>query len=96
MKPIEVFRSVRRVLKPGAPFVLTFSERWFPPKVIQLWPAIHPFERVALVLQYFRDAGGFSALGSESARGRFRPDDDKYAGQFPYADPLHAVWGRVA
>lgn len=96
VRPLEVFREVRRVLKPGAPFVLTFSERWFPPKVIQLWPAIHPFERVGLVLHYFRASGGFGALGSESARGWPRPEDDKYAGQFPDADPLYAVWGRAA
>jgi SAM-dependent methyltransferase len=96
VKPLDVFRAVRRVLKPGAPFVLTFSERWFPPKVIQLWPAIHPFERMGLVLNYFRQSGGFSALGTESARGWLRPEDDKYAGQFPYADPLYAVWGRAA
>lgn len=96
VRPLEVFRAVHRVLKPGAPFVLTFSERWFPPKVIQLWPAIHPFERLGLVLHYFRQAGGYTGLGTESARGRFRPADDKYAGQFPYADPLYAVWGRAA
>ncbi len=95
VQPLDVFREVRRVLKPGAPFVLTFSERWFPPKVIQLWPAIHPFERAGLVLHYFRASGGFNALGTESARGWPRPEDDKYAGQFPDADPLYAVWGRA-
>lgn len=35
--PIEVFSEVARVLKPGAPFVVTFSERWFPTKAIELW-----------------------------------------------------------
>lgn len=96
VKPIEVFQSVRRALKPGAPFVLTFSERWFPPKVIQLWPAIHPFERLGLVLEYFGLAGGFADLETETARGWPRPADDKYAGQFPDADPLYAAWGYAA
>ena len=96
VRPIEVFQSVRRVLKPGAPFVVTFSERWFPPKAIQLWPAIHPFERMGLVLEYFHRAGAFAELETESARGWPRPSDDKYAAQLPYADPLYAVWGRVA
>lgn len=96
VKPIEVIRSVRGVLKPGAPFVLTFSERWFPPKVIQLWPAIHPFERLGLVLEYFRRAGGFADIETETARGWPRPADDKYAAQFPDADPLYAVWGYAA
>jgi hypothetical protein len=96
VRPLEVLQEVRRVLRAGAPFVLTFSERWFPPKVIQLWPALHPFERMGLVLEYFRCAGGFAELATESARGWSRPADDKYAGQFPDADPLYAVWGYAA
>jgi len=95
IRPAEVFKSVRRLLKPGATFAMTFSERWFPPKAIKLWSAIHPFERMGLVLEYFRRAGGFTDLETESARGWPRPADDKYAAQFPDADPLYAVWGRA-
>jgi len=95
VKPVEVFREVRRVLKPGAPFVVTFSERWFPPKVIAVWPMLHPFERVGLVLDYFIRSGGYQSFGTESARGWPRPEDDKYAGQFADADPLYAVWGMA-
>jgi SAM-dependent methyltransferase len=94
-KPDAVFRAVRRVLKPGAPFVVTFSERWFPPKAVQLWTMLHPFERLGLVLDYFRRSGGFTGLGTESARDWPRPHDDQYAGQFAFADPLFAVWGRA-
>lgn len=48
IQPHDVFRSVRRVLKPGAPFVVTFSDRWFSPKAIQVWPLLHAFERMGL------------------------------------------------
>jgi len=95
VKPDEVFRAVRRVLKPGAPFVVTFSERWFPPKAIQIWSMLHPFERLGLVLDIFRRNGGFTELGTETARDWPRPPDDQYAGQFVFADPLYAVWGRA-
>jgi hypothetical protein len=95
IRPVEVFRELRRVLKPGAPFVLTFSERWFPPKVIGVWPMIHPFERLGLVLEYFVCGGGFTALGTETVRGWPRPDDDKYASQLADADPLYAAWGTA-
>jgi SAM-dependent methyltransferase len=95
VKPDEVFRAVRRVLRPGAPFVVTFSERWFPPKAIQIWTLLHPFERLGLVLDYFRRSGGFTGLGTETARDWPRPHDDPYAGQFVFADPLYAVWGRA-
>jgi SAM-dependent methyltransferase len=95
VKPDAVFKAVRRVLKPGAPFVVTFSERWFPPKAIKLWALLHPFERLGLVLDYFRRSGQFTELGTETARDWPRPKDDQYAGQFVFADPLYAVWGRV-
>jgi SAM-dependent methyltransferase len=94
-KPDAVFRAVRRVLKPGAPFVVTFSERWFPPKAIQIWSMLHPFERLGLVLDCFRRSGGFTGLGTESARDWPRPHDDQYAGRFAFADPLYAAWGRA-
>ncbi len=93
--PIEAFKEVARVLRPGCIFVVTFSERWFPPKVVQVWTQLHPFERVGLVMNYFRRSGRFTKLSTESLRGLFRPQDDKYYGMTPYSDPVYAVWGRV-
>ena len=96
IKPVEVFREVARVLKPGAPFVLTFSERWFPPKVIAAWIDLHPFERMGLVLDYFVRSAGFADLHTESIRGWPRPADDAYAAQFAESDPVYALWARRA
>ncbi len=92
-RPVEVFREAARVLRPGSAFVLTFSERWFPPKVVRIWTELHPFERMGLVLHYFRQAGGFRQLRSESLRGLDRPAKDKYAGTLAFSDPVYAVWG---
>lgn len=36
-KPVEVFTDVRRMLKPGAPFIVSFSNRCFPTKAMQIW-----------------------------------------------------------
>lgn len=95
-QPLEVFRAVRRALKPDAPFVITFSERWFPTKVIETWPMLHPFERLGMVLDVMHRSEGYARLATESARGWPRPPDDQYAAQFPDADPLYAVWGYAA
>jgi SAM-dependent methyltransferase len=94
-RPIEVFREVGRVLRPGGLFVLTFSERWFPPKVVQIWAELHPFERMGLVLDYLRRSAAFTDLHTESVRGLPRPAGDRYADRLPYSDPVYAVWGRV-
>ena len=37
VRPIEVFREVARVLRPGGHFVCTFSNRCFPTKAIRGW-----------------------------------------------------------
>jgi SAM-dependent methyltransferase len=84
---------VARVLKPGGTFVVTFSNRWFPPKVVRIWEQIHEFERVGLVMEYFLKSGAFDNLGTYSMRGLPRPRNDKYAGELALSDPVYAVWG---
>lgn len=93
IRPMEVFAEVKRVLKPGGRFILVFSNRYFPPKAVQVWIGAHPFERAGLVLEYFLRTGGFDTLNSFSLTGLSRPEDDKYAAQTPWSDPVHAVWG---
>lgn len=93
IQPVAVFTAVARALKPGGKFVVTFSNRWFPPKVVHIWENIHEFERVGLVMEYFLRSGAFDDLGTFSMRGLPRPRDDKYAGEYAYSDPVYAVWG---
>jgi SAM-dependent methyltransferase len=92
-QPFEVFGEVARVLRPGGHFIATFSNRWFPPKVINAWKGMHEFERPALVLEYFLRDGHYSDLETWSIRGLPRPNDDPYAHSLPDSDPIYAVWG---
>ena len=92
-EPLQVFAEVNRVLRPGGRFVVTFSNRWFPPKVVRVWEDIHEFERPGLVLEYFLKAGGYTDLETWSLRGLPRPRDDKYADRLAFSDPVYAVWG---
>jgi SAM-dependent methyltransferase len=83
-KPIETFREVCRVLKPGAPFVVTYSNRMFPTKAIRIWRALDDRERAGLIATYFKRAGGFGDVSAEN-----RSIDSG-----SYNDPLFAVWAR--
>ncbi len=96
VKPFEVFAEVARVLRPGGRFVVTFSNRWFPPKVIRAWEGMHEFERPGMVLEYFLRDGLFGDLETWSIRGLPRPADDKYADRLDDSDPVFAVWGSRA
>jgi ubiquinone/menaquinone biosynthesis C-methylase UbiE len=91
--PFEVFADITRVLKPGGIFMVTFSNRWFPPKVINIWTELHEFERMGLVLEFFLKSGQYKNLHTYSMRGLPRPQDDKYYTQILFSDPVYAVWG---
>lgn len=93
VRPFEVFAEVARVLRPGGRFIVSFSNRWFPPKVTRAWLGMHEFERPGLVMEYFLRDGLFGALETFSIRGLPRPADDSYADRQADADPLYAVWG---
>jgi SAM-dependent methyltransferase len=58
-KPIEVFKEVGRVLKPGGRFIVSFSNRMFPTKAVRIWRESSESMRVALVEHYFKQSGRF-------------------------------------
>jgi len=93
VQPLAVFAEVARVLKPSGVFVCTLSERCFPTKAVAVWAQLHPFQRMELVLDYFRLNGSFARLATESVRGLPRPPHDGRAGSLSAADPVYAVWG---
>ena len=92
--PDTTFNEIARILRPGGYFIITFSNRWFPPKVISVWEELHEFERMGLVIEYFIRSGSFSNLQTYSIRGLPRPHTDKYYPQLRFSDPIFAVWGQ--
>ena len=73
VRPVEVLRDLARVLRPGAPLVVTFSNRRFPTKVIALWESLDDAGHVQLVGHYLREAAAWSdvtAAGPQPRRGR--------------------------
>jgi SAM-dependent methyltransferase len=55
--PVAVFAEVRRVLAPGAPFIVSFSNRCFPTKAAAIWRALDTSGQAALVKRYLERAG---------------------------------------
>jgi SAM-dependent methyltransferase len=84
-RPVEVFTEIARTLRPGAPFVTTFSNRCFPTKAIRGWLASSDEQHCEIVARYFMLAGGFDEPVTE----RRTPPQHR-------GDPLFAVWARRA
>jgi SAM-dependent methyltransferase len=80
-RPVQVFREVARVLRPGGPYVCTFSNRCFPTKAIRGWLYAGDEERCSIVREYFRLSGGWRDAHAERRTPRDHP-----------GDPLMAVW----
>ena len=82
-QPVEVFADVARVLRPGAPFVCTFSNRCFPTRAIRGWLAASDEQRGEIAATYFRLAEGWDA-----------PVVSRRTEPSRLGDPLFAVWAR--
>ncbi len=81
-RPVETFTEVARVLKAGAPFIITFSNRCFPSKAINLWLSTDDQAHIQIVALYFAASDQFeNVMYQERSPGA----------QF---DPVYAVWGR--
>jgi SAM-dependent methyltransferase len=80
--PLLVLREVRRVLRPTAPLVVSFSNRCFPTKAVAVWLGSTDPQHLHLVRSYFEAAGGWTDVTEEDRS----PDGN--------GDPLYAVWAR--
>ncbi len=81
-QPVAVLRELARVLRPGAPLVITFSNRCFPSKAIAAWQALDDRGHLALVRRFLQAAGGWDGIELL----------DRSPGT---GDPLFAVVARV-
>ena len=81
-KPVEVFAEVRRVLKNGSPFIVTYSNRCFPTKAVAIWRSLDFRSHATLVYHYFERAG-------------FADIDVRVLANGMNGDPLVAVTGHA-
>ncbi len=81
-RPAEVFREIARVLKPGAPLIVTFSNRCLATKAIACWCLHDETGQLCLVAQHFAGSGHWADIRCQD---RTPPG----GGQ-----PLYAVIGR--
>ena len=81
-QPVPVFRDIARVLKPGAPLIVSFSNRCFPTKAVAVWLRLDDRGHASLVELYLKSAGFTDVATLVLADGS-------------RSDPLLAVTGRA-
>ncbi|GBR72045.1 hypothetical protein AA103587_2672 [Gluconobacter kanchanaburiensis NBRC 103587] len=84
-QPLAVLTEVVRVLKPGAPLILTFSDQFHAAKAVAIWQALEPADRVRLTSVLMSRAGL-----AELDTGEVVPPEDLTA----WRDTVHALIGR--
>ncbi|KAE7998568.1 hypothetical protein FH972_003102 [Carpinus fangiana] len=58
-KPLDVFKEMCRILKPGGLAIMSFSNRCFWTKAISIWTSTGDADHALIVGSYFHYAGGF-------------------------------------
>lgn len=86
-RPVEVLRDLGRVLVPGGPVVISFSNRCFPTKAVAIWHRLDAAGQLALVQRYLEDAGNWTDI--------VQLDRSPVTLGRRTSDPLYAVVGRV-
>jgi SAM-dependent methyltransferase len=81
-RPGEVIREIGRVLKPGSPLVLTFSNRCLCTTAIGCWRLFDDTGRLSLVTRYVAEAGNWTDIRCLDRT------------PFGVGDPLYAVIAR--
>jgi SAM-dependent methyltransferase len=81
-RPCDVIREAGRVLKPGAPLIVTFSNRCRPAPAIGCWCLLDDAGHLCLIAQHFVQAGNWADI---RCLDRTPPGG---------GDPLYAVIGR--
>jgi len=84
-RPVEVLREVGRVLKADAPLIITFSNRCFPTKAVEIWHRLDDRGHMRLVEGYLQEAGNFRNIRSLDRSPRR-----------VFSDPLYAVVAESA
>ena len=101
-RPVEVFAEIARILKPGCPLVVTFSNRCFPTKAVAAWRYLDDHGHAELVAAYAKATGAFAPAQAHDLSPRATmigvPDDgalrERIRSGHVHTDPLFVVQAR--
>jgi len=87
--PEAIFSEIHRILKPGGIAIVSFSNRMFFQKAIQIWRESSEPQRLELVKQYFQSVPGFRSPEVIARQSQLSGVLQLFG--FPGGDPFYAV-----
>ena len=100
IQPHQLLEEVLRILRPssGSTFIISFSNRCFPTKVIRAWLQTNDAGRIGIVCSYFQETK--ESLGNKwkhiTVYDLSNEDRDDHPSSPNYSDPLFVVMGEKA
>jgi ubiquinone/menaquinone biosynthesis C-methylase UbiE len=88
--PEAIFSEIHRILKPGGVAIISFSNRMFYQKAIQIWRDGTESSRVELVKRYFASVPGFTTPKVIATKAKAPQLIQQWLG-LPGGDPFYAV-----
>lgn len=91
IKPIEVLKEVRRVLRPGGKMIISQSNRCFPTKAIAMWLGMNDRQHLELINGFFQYAGWGVNNSNDAKPSRQAFDITATLPDNGYRDPMFIV-----
>lgn len=101
-RPLELFREMHRVLRPGGIAIMSFSNRYFATKAVRAWLEADELGRLAIVANYYQHSAPWEAiraldlipLKAEGMLKMKRTAASALLASFASMDPMWAVEAR--
>ena len=68
IRPLEIFKEVNRVLRPGGKFILSQSNRCFPTKAIAMWLGMSDLQHCLVIGEILGDTWRYREIQGDVGR----------------------------
>lgn len=95
-KPLEIFREMHRVLRPGGISLMSFSNRCFPTKAIAMWLQADDIGRLTIVASYYHYAAKWENIEAFNMKETQAVPERPSAGDLFKTPSLGLAWMTAA
>ena len=95
-KPLEIFREMYRILRPGGISLMSFSNRCFPTKAIAMWLRADDIGRLTIVGSYYHYSARWTSIEALDIKDTLVPPQRPAVGDVMKNPALGLAWMNAA